>query len=358
MKAVVQRVSRASVRVDEETIGEIGRGLLVLLGIGKADTETEADWMIKKLLALRIFPDESGKMNRSVTDIGGALLIVSQFTLYGMLEKGTRPSFSDAMPPAEAEKFYHEFMRRLRAATALRVEEGRFAAMMDVELVNDGPVTIILQSPRVEQASRLFTAQEHSSRTGETPVQPTPFIAFDPKTPVGIARRELPHWRQDGCTYFVTFRLAHSVPVEILRQWEQLPDKETACQKFQEWLDQGHGDCWLRQPEIARIVESALRHFDGQRYALGEFVIMPNHVHAIVTPLADNTLSDILHSWKSYTAHQINRLLGRNGPVWQDESFDHIIRNEHTLEQTAEYIRQNPVRAGLKEGEYRHGTGR
>jgi D-tyrosyl-tRNA(Tyr) deacylase len=145
MKAVVQRVSRAAVRVDGQTVGEIGHGLLVLLGIGKTDTDAVMDWMINKLLALRIFPDDAGKMNRSVTDIGGGLLIVSQFTLYGVLEKGTRPSFSDAMPPAEAEKFYNEFMQRLHAATALRVEEGRFAAMMDVELVNDGPVTIILE---------------------------------------------------------------------------------------------------------------------------------------------------------------------------------------------------------------------
>ncbi len=145
MRAVVQRVSRAAVRVDGQTVGEIGHGLLVLLGIGKHDTDTTTDWMINKLLALRIFPDDDGKMNRSVTDIAGSLLIVSQFTLYGVLEKGTRPSFSDAMPPADAEKFYHEFMRRLRAATALAVAEGRFAAMMDVDLVNDGPVTIILE---------------------------------------------------------------------------------------------------------------------------------------------------------------------------------------------------------------------
>lgn len=147
MKAVVQRVSRAAVRVDGQVLGQIGRGLLVLLGIGKDDTEADADWMIRKLLALRIFPDEAGKMNRSVADIGGALLIVSQFTLYGVLEKGTRPSFSDAMPPPEAEKFYGAFLQRLRAATPLQVEEGRFGAMMEVELVNDGPVTIILASP-------------------------------------------------------------------------------------------------------------------------------------------------------------------------------------------------------------------
>ncbi len=145
MKAVIQRVSHAAVRIEGQTVGEIGAGLLVLLGFGKGDTHEVSDWMIGKLLALRVFPDADGKMNRSVTDIGGGLLIVSQFTLYGVLEKGTRPSFSDAMPPSEADEFYQEFMRRLRTATALRVEEGRFAAMMNVELVNDGPVTIILE---------------------------------------------------------------------------------------------------------------------------------------------------------------------------------------------------------------------
>jgi D-tyrosyl-tRNA(Tyr) deacylase len=146
MKAVIQRVSRAAVRVDGETVGEIGRGLLVFLGIGKTDTPAASDWMIDKLLKLRIFSDDAGKMNRSVTDIGGGVLVVSQFTLYGELEKGTRPSFSNAMPPEEARKFYADFMAKLRAATTLHVAEGKFAAMMDVELVNDGPVTIVLQS--------------------------------------------------------------------------------------------------------------------------------------------------------------------------------------------------------------------
>jgi D-tyrosyl-tRNA(Tyr) deacylase len=146
MKAVVQRVSRASVRIDNQTVGEIERGLLVLLGIGKDDFAADADWMIKKLLALRIFPDDAEKMNRSVTDIGGGLLVVSQFTLYGDTRKGTRPSFTDAMPPTEAEQFYNDFMTKLRATTALKVAEGKFAAMMDVDLVNDGPVTIVLDS--------------------------------------------------------------------------------------------------------------------------------------------------------------------------------------------------------------------
>lgn len=145
VKAVIQRVTRAAVRVDGQTVGEINRGLLVLLGLGKTDTPATSDWLVKKLLALRIFLDDTGKMNRSVTDIAGSLLIVSQFTLYGVLEKGTRPSFSNAMPPAEAEPLYRDFMTRLRAATTLSVAEGQFAAMMAVELVNEGPVTIILE---------------------------------------------------------------------------------------------------------------------------------------------------------------------------------------------------------------------
>ncbi len=148
MRIVVQRVSRAAVRVEGQTVGDIGPGLLVLLGIGKQDTDADADYIIGKILSLRVFHDDEGKMNRSVTDMGGDVLVVSQFTLYGDVRKGTRPSFSDAMPPAGAEAFYHRFMEKLRGATPLKVAEGRFAAMMDVDLVNDGPVTILLDSQR------------------------------------------------------------------------------------------------------------------------------------------------------------------------------------------------------------------
>jgi D-aminoacyl-tRNA deacylase len=146
MRAVVQRVSRAAVRVEGETIGQIDHGLLVLLAIGKLDTDADGDWMINKLLNLRILADENHKMNRSVTDVGGGILVVSQFTLYGDIRRGFRPSFTDAMPPSDAERFYNAFMAKLRQATPLTVAEGRFAAMMDVELVNDGPVTIVLDS--------------------------------------------------------------------------------------------------------------------------------------------------------------------------------------------------------------------
>ncbi len=146
MRAVVQRVKRAAVRVDEMVIGQIDRGLLVLLGLGRGDTDADSEWMIRKLLGLRIFPDDQNKMNRSISDAGGWLLVVSQFTLYGDARNGFRPSFIEAMPPAEAETFYKRFMSQLRAATSLHVEEGQFAARMDVELVNDGPVTIWLDT--------------------------------------------------------------------------------------------------------------------------------------------------------------------------------------------------------------------
>ena len=153
MKAVVQRVSRAAVRVEGEVVAEIGRGLLVLLGFGKTDSEAEADWMIEKLLALRIFPDDTGKMAHSVADIAGEMLIVSQFTLTGELRKGTRPDFSDAMPPVKAEPFYRAFMAKLRdrngnrenASRLQKIAEGRFGATMEVDLVNEGPVTIVLE---------------------------------------------------------------------------------------------------------------------------------------------------------------------------------------------------------------------
>lgn len=168
MKAVVQRVSHAAVRVAGETTGAIGQGLLVFLGIGKEDTDVSSDWLIRKLLGLRIFPDEADKMNRSVVDVRGGILVVSQFTLYGDARKGNRPSFIDAMPPAAAERFYQRFLQRLRAATDLPVAEGRFAAMMDVELVNDGPVTIILESlpPEVGHASRVSHSHPLHNRDG------------------------------------------------------------------------------------------------------------------------------------------------------------------------------------------------
>jgi D-tyrosyl-tRNA(Tyr) deacylase len=145
MRAVLQRVKNASVTVDGRVTGEIGPGLLVLLGVGHGDTEKDVDWMTDKVSGLRIFEDEAGKMNRSLLDTSKALLAVSQFTLYADTRKGRRPSFTDAAPPDEAKRLYALYCERSRGL-GLTVAEGVFAADMKVALLNDGPVTIVLDS--------------------------------------------------------------------------------------------------------------------------------------------------------------------------------------------------------------------
>jgi D-aminoacyl-tRNA deacylase len=148
MRAVVQRVSRCRVTVDGNVVGEIGAGVLVLLGVCKADNEAAADYLVEKIIGLRIFEDAEGKMNLSVQDCGGAVLVVSQFTLYGDVRWGKRPSFDAAARPEEARRLYEYFVEEIRAS-GLRCETGQFQAMMEVELVNSGPVTIMLDSEKV-----------------------------------------------------------------------------------------------------------------------------------------------------------------------------------------------------------------
>ena len=183
---------------------------------------------------------------------------------------------------------------------------------------------------------------------------------FDPASPVADLKGNLPHWRQEGATYFVTFRTADSLPQQKLNQWlaereEWLkcnPDphspeqKQDYWQKFperiQKWLDSNYGECLLERLDARQIVVEALLHFDGVRYTVREWVVMPNHVHVVVTPLGDNELSDILHSWKSFTSKKINKLLERTGSFWQAESFDHIVRSPESLERIEAYILANP----------------
>jgi D-tyrosyl-tRNA(Tyr) deacylase len=145
MRAVVQRVSHAKVTINERISGEIGLGLLVLLGVGSGDTEADAVYLAEKISGLRIFDDSDGKMNLSVQDVGGSVLAVSQFTLYGNVRRGKRPSFDAAAPPTDARRLYEFFVDRIRS-TGLNCETGRFQEMMQVELVNEGPVTILLDS--------------------------------------------------------------------------------------------------------------------------------------------------------------------------------------------------------------------
>ena len=211
---------------------------------------------------------------------------------------------------------------------------------------------------------------------------------FDSKAPIAFLSGDLPHWRQEGTTYFITFRLADSLPQEKLKLWREEqkiwinshpePHKETTRleyyelfpQRLQQWLDAGSGSCVLALPEIKHLVEDALRHFDGQRYRLHEFVIAPNHVHVLISPSGTHLVSEILHSWKSFTAHEILKVeaatlrlqhtmlelrsqsgsgvpplseQSRDGSatihVWQKESFDHIVRNPASRERFRAYIR-------------------
>ena len=145
MRAVVQRVSRARVTVGDEVTGEIGLGLMVLLGVGEGDTRAEADYLVEKVSGLRIFEDAGGKMNLPVADVGGAVLVVSQFTLYGDVRRGKRPSFDGAAAPEVARELYEYFVEKVRER-GLRCETGRFQEVMVVELVNEGPVTILVDS--------------------------------------------------------------------------------------------------------------------------------------------------------------------------------------------------------------------
>ena len=146
MKAVVQRVNQSAVQVQSQQIGAIEKGLLVLLGVGHADTEKQVKWLAEKIANLRIFEDQNGKMNRSVLDVGGSMLVVSQFTLLGDCRKGRRPSFVAAAPPAKAEALYEQFVAQIKQMK-IDVATGKFGAMMQVSLINDGPVTLILSTP-------------------------------------------------------------------------------------------------------------------------------------------------------------------------------------------------------------------
>lgn len=212
----------------------------------------------------------------------------------------------------------------------------------------------------------------------------TPFQFFDPDADVDVSYRCLPHWQQPGVTYFVTFRTADSIPAPALKQWvyernqwlrrhginplardldrriEQLPKLErkqfqsTFTKKWHALLDECHGACVLKRPDLSQEVANSLKHFDGLRYQLGDFVVMPNHVHLLVMFPGLEQLRLQCRSWKKYTAGKINRVLGRKGPFWQDESFDHIVRSQEQFDYFRWYLADNPQRAKLRPGEYYH----
>ena len=206
----------------------------------------------------------------------------------------------------------------------------------------------------------------HSMSTGRD----VPFRGLDPYDEVRAARRRLPHWRQLGVSYFVTFRLADSLPQPLLRQWrheratwlrlhpqplgvdEKREYEARFIDRMQEWLDAGMGACYMRRPDVRVEVEGCLLQFDGNRYDIDAFVLMPNHVHALIKPTPSFDLSTVLQGIKGVSANRCNKLLRSKSTFWMDESYDHIVRNAKELSAFRNYIAQNPNKAGLQPEEY------
>ena len=175
----------------------------------------------------------------------------------------------------------------------------------------------------------------------------------------------LPHWTLDGAIYHTVFRLADALPAPVVERYRreraallaesgETPSSDTSerlrelfSARVERYLDAGQGACWLARPEVADLVAGALRHFNGERYHLHAWCVMPNHIHAVVQPIHGHKLSAVLHSWKSFTANRANDVLGRSGEFWQKESFDHIVRDAGDLERTVRYVQDNPKKADL-----------
>lgn len=211
-----------------------------------------------------------------------------------------------------------------------------------------------------------FSNPLHGGKGG----QECPPSFFNPHGEIDKTTHRLPHWQQGEAWVFVTWRLGDSLPKAKLDQWkaeraiwlthhpEPWDDRTEAgyherfSRQIDEWLDQGSGSCVLKDPANAKTVADALRHFDGERYELASFVVMPNHVHVVFRPLGAHALPEIMKSWKGFTAREINKRIGKTGTLWQDEYWDRLIRNERHFFKVAEYILENPVKAQLKEWEY------
>jgi putative transposase len=200
--------------------------------------------------------------------------------------------------------------------------------------------------------------------------------ALDPHAPIQKTGHRLPHWEQEEVACYLTFRLADSIPAVQLARWHHEKDVWTRMHpqpwkeeverafhaRFSEqihaWLDEGMGACVLRDPVAARMIGDALHFFDGERYTLYDYVVMPNHVHVLFQAHGDTTLKSLLHSWRSFTAHAINKALRRRGKLWQDDYFDRLVRSEANFRKIRDYIEQNPVKAHLPARTYLYWTSR
>ncbi|SFI47082.1 transposase [Planctomicrobium piriforme] len=227
--------------------------------------------------------------------------------------------------------------------------------------------------------------REELNQNGRLPSQDDNlFQIFDPTSEYSVSYGHLPHWSQPGVTYFVTFRADDSIPASVSELWhrrraewlfhhgilvddptwrnrlrklsleKQLEFEKTFSCEFLSFLDRGYGSCPFKKPEIAAVVLEALQHFDGDRYVLGDAVIMPNHVHLLVCLLKETEIETQCYSWKKFSATKINRLLNRTGRLWQSESFDHLVRSPEQFDGFRKYIANNPTVARLNTGEYLH----
>lgn len=235
--------------------------------------------------------------------------------------------------------------------------------LLDLAVTSKGSEAGILPAPECGSGTQPVSCFGEPGQAGRMPA--SHFKPLNKAAKIEKHRRRLPHWEQDGCAYFVTFRLADTMPQDKLKAWQGEKEiwlkhhpqpwseksaaeyAERFVERIQKWLDAGYGSCALKDGAVRVVVENALRHFDGQRYSLDQFVIMPNHVHVLLQPIPSFSLSSILHSWKSFTANVINKQLGRSAPFWLDENFDHAVRSLSQLNHFRRYIADNPVQANL-----------
>jgi REP element-mobilizing transposase RayT len=227
-------------------------------------------------------------------------------------------------------------------------------------------------APRTDPAELSTLTPPSVSQTPAPAVMAPAFQPIERRVPIVKTRRNLPHWEQAGCTYFITYRLADALPAAKCREWRwQLglwiehhprPWSEADWMEYhnrfegplQQWLDAGHGSCALKNPALREIVVESFHHHDGVRYHMRDYVIMPNHVHLLVTPYHGHLMREIVNQWKRFTAHQILKRIRATPPFWLEESYDHIVRSERQLRFYQRYIRENPEKASLPSSMWTH----
>jgi len=325
--------------------------------------------------------DQFAAACRTRPELGGMMQsLFDQMLPRGKSGDGQEQPLAAVLDEFGFDRAQHEKIRQDLRESRIGLAQNRLPSSSVIEDVREEDVIDATSSewssPRGAGGSASGAAVPAATSPLAVPAGVSPFIPFDKSRPAAIHTRRMPHWKQEGCTYFVTFRLADSIPIPRLHELQRERDEwmkqnggtltaesqselhEFYRAKLEEALDENLGSCVLNETSLSTKVASALKHFDGERYSLGHYVVMPNHVHALVRPLMNHSLSQILHSWKSFSAHEINKATGRSGHLWEDESFDHIVRDEHELERFAAYIENNPARARLGGNQFRLGFGK